>query len=118
VEESGAPAETVAPVLSLLDRSVGEAVRRAVPLRTATRRQKGHLAEQARRDHRWTSRAGEEGLNGLQEVEEELGLTVVTDELVPLGTRRAERGIPAGLDCEFQEVFLLVRSLAPEELPL
>jgi hypothetical protein len=55
---------------------------------------------------------------GAPGVEEELALTVGTDELVPLGTRRAERGIPAGLDCEFQEVFLLVRSLAPEELPL
>ena len=61
---------------------------------------------------------GEEALDGLREVEEELGLEVAPGELVPLGTRRAEKEIPAGLDREFQEVFLLVRSLSPEDLQL
>ena len=62
--------------------------------------------------------AGESALDGLREVEEELGLRVAADELVPLGTRRAKKRIPAGLDCEFQEVFLLVRFLSPEDLRL
>ena len=63
--------------------------------------------------------AGEETLEGgLREVEEELGLKVAPDELVQLGTRRSELEIPAGLDCEFQEVFLLVRSLSPKDLRL
>src|SRR5918997_2705032 len=63
--------------------------------------------------------AGEETLeSGLREVEEELGLTVASDELVPLGTRRSELQIPAGLDREFQEVFLLVRTLSPKDLRL
>ena len=62
--------------------------------------------------------AGEATLDGLREVEEELGLTVAADELVPLGTRRVERGIPAGIDREFQEVFLLVRALSPGDLRL
>jgi isopentenyldiphosphate isomerase len=61
--------------------------------------------------------AGEETLEGgLREIEEELGLKVAPDELVPLGTRRSELEIPAGLDREFQEVFLLVRSLFPKDL--
>jgi isopentenyldiphosphate isomerase len=61
--------------------------------------------------------AGEETFEGgLREVEEELGLKVETGELVPLGTRRSELEIPAGLDREFQEVFLLVRSLFPKDL--
>ncbi len=63
--------------------------------------------------------AGEETLQGgLREVEEELGLSVAAGDLVPLGTRRAELKIPAGLDREFQEVFLLMRSLSPEDLRL
>jgi isopentenyldiphosphate isomerase len=63
--------------------------------------------------------AGEETLEGgLREIEEELGLTVAPDELVPLGTRRSELQIPAGLDREFQEVFLLVRTLSPKDLRL
>jgi isopentenyldiphosphate isomerase len=62
--------------------------------------------------------AGESTLDGLREVEEELGLTVAADELVSLGTRRAEKEIPAGLDREFQEVFLLLRSLSPGDLRL
>ena len=62
--------------------------------------------------------AGESTLDGLREVEEELGLSVMADELVSLGTRKAEKEIPAGLDCEFQEVFLLVRSLSLTDLRL
>ena len=63
--------------------------------------------------------AGEETLEGgLREIEEELGLKVAPDELVQLGTLRSELEIPAGLDCEFQEVFLLVRSLSPKDLRL
>lgn len=63
--------------------------------------------------------AGEETLEGgLREAEEELGLAVAADELVPLGTRRVELEIPAGLDREFHEVFLLVRSLSPKDLYL
>jgi len=63
--------------------------------------------------------AGEEALEGgLREVEEELGLSVAAGDLIPLGTRRAELEIPAGLDRELQEVFLLVRSLSPKDLRL
>jgi isopentenyldiphosphate isomerase len=63
--------------------------------------------------------AGEETLEGgLREIEEELGLTVTPDELAPLGTRRSELQISAGLDREFQEVFLLVRALSPKDLRL
>ena len=63
--------------------------------------------------------AGEETLEGgLREIEEELGLKVAPGELIPLGTRRSELKIPAGLDREFQEVFLLVRSLSPKDLRL
>ncbi len=63
-------------------------------------------------------KAGESALDGLREVEEELGLTVAAGELVPLGTRKAEKKIPAGLDREYQEVFLLVRSLEKGDLNL
>jgi isopentenyldiphosphate isomerase len=62
--------------------------------------------------------AGEEALDGLREVEEELGLEVAPGELVSLGTRRAELEIPAGLDREFQDVFLLVRALSQRDLRL
>lgn len=62
--------------------------------------------------------AGESGLDGLREVEEELGLPVGPGDVVPLGTRRNELGIPAGMDREFQDVFLLVRRLAPADLRL
>jgi 8-oxo-dGTP pyrophosphatase MutT (NUDIX family) len=63
--------------------------------------------------------AGEETFEGgLREVEEELGMKVEPDELVPLGTRRSELEIPGGLDREFQEVFLLVRALSPKDLRL
>jgi len=63
--------------------------------------------------------AGEETLEGgLREIEEELGLPVNPDELIPLGTRSVESQIPAGLDREFHDVFLLVRPLSPEDLHL
>ena len=63
--------------------------------------------------------AGEETLEGgLREIEEELGLSIAAGDLIPLGTRRAELEIPAGLDREFQEVFLLVKNLSPEDLRL
>ena len=61
--------------------------------------------------------AGEEALEGgLRELGEELGLQVAPEDLIPLGTRRVELEIPAGIDREFQEVFLLVRSLSPKDL--
>ncbi len=63
-------------------------------------------------------RAGESALDGLREVEEELGLSVSADELIALGNRRVEKRIPAGLDREFQEVFVLVRSLCERDLHL
>lgn len=63
--------------------------------------------------------AGESTLEGgLREVEEELGLTASINELIPLGTRKMEKQIPAGLDREFQEVFLLIRPLSPGDLRL
>ena len=62
--------------------------------------------------------AGEGVLDGLRELEEELGLRVEPEELIPLGTRRIEQEISAGCDREFHEVFLLVRSLSPEDLRL
>lgn len=62
--------------------------------------------------------AGEEPLDGLREVEEELGLRADPGRLVPLGTRRAEQEIPGGLDREFQDVFLLRDDTPPGELRL
>lgn len=62
--------------------------------------------------------AGEKSLDGLREVEEELGLRVEPDRLVPLGTRRIEQEIPAGRDREFHEIFLLFDSTPPSELRL
>ncbi len=62
--------------------------------------------------------AGEETLDGLREVEEELGLRVEPERLVSLGTRRVEHEIPAGRDREFHEVFLLLDSTPPAELRL
>jgi isopentenyldiphosphate isomerase len=62
---------------------------------------------------------GEEALEGgLREIKEELGLQVAAGDLMPLGTRRAELELPTGIDREFQEVFLLVRSLSPKDLRL
>jgi isopentenyldiphosphate isomerase len=62
--------------------------------------------------------AGEETLDGLREVEEELGLMVQPERLVTLGTRRVEQEIPAGRDREFHEVFLLSDATPPENLRL
>jgi isopentenyldiphosphate isomerase len=62
--------------------------------------------------------AGEETLDGLREVEEELGLRVNPGRLVPLGTRKVVQQIPAGCDREFHEVFLLVDDTPPERLRL
>ncbi len=63
-------------------------------------------------------KVGESALDGLREIVEELGLSVSADELISLGTRRVERRMPAGLDREFQEVFMLTRSLSLEDLRL
>jgi isopentenyldiphosphate isomerase len=62
--------------------------------------------------------AGEEPLDGLREVEEELGLRVEPERLVPLGMRRAEQEIPGGLDREFQDVFLVRDDTPPGDLRL
>ena len=62
--------------------------------------------------------AGEEALDGVREVDEELGLKVAVADLLPLGTRRVELQIPEGIDREFQEVFLLLRPLSPIDLRL
>lgn len=62
--------------------------------------------------------AGEETLDGQREVEEELGLRVEPERLVPLGTRRVEQAIPGGRDREFHEVFLLFDDTPPEDLRL
>ena len=62
--------------------------------------------------------AGEEPLDGLREVEEELGLRVDPARLVPLGTRRVEQKIPGGLDREFHDVFLLWDDTPPGDLRL
>ncbi|HKH09941.1 MAG TPA: NUDIX domain-containing protein [Rubrobacter sp.] len=61
---------------------------------------------------------GENPLDGLREVEEELGLRVDPGRLVPLGLRRAEQKIPDGLDREFQDVFLLRDDTPPWDLRL
>jgi isopentenyldiphosphate isomerase len=61
---------------------------------------------------------GEEPLDGLREVEEELGLRVDPGRLVPLGTRRTEQKIPEGVDREFQDVFLIRDDTTPGDLRL
>jgi 8-oxo-dGTP pyrophosphatase MutT (NUDIX family) len=64
-------------------------------------------------------RSGEEPLRGgLREVEEELGLRVGAERLIPLGTRRIEQEIPGGCDREFHDVFLLFDLTPPEDLRL
>jgi isopentenyldiphosphate isomerase len=64
-------------------------------------------------------RSGEEPLTGgLRELEEELGLEVGPERLVPLGTRRIEQEIPEGCDREFHDVFLLFDPTPPEDLRL
>lgn len=62
--------------------------------------------------------AGEETLDGLREVEEELGLRVDPERLIPLGTIRVQQQIPDGCDREFHEVFLLADNTPPENLRL
>jgi isopentenyldiphosphate isomerase len=62
--------------------------------------------------------AGEETLDGLREIEEELGLRVDPERLVPLGTRKVEQHIPAGRDREFHEIFLLRDNTPPQSLSL
>ena len=62
--------------------------------------------------------AGERTLDGLREVEEELGLRVNPERLTPLGTIRIEQPLPAGCDREFHEVFLLQDDTLPEDLRL
>jgi 8-oxo-dGTP pyrophosphatase MutT (NUDIX family) len=63
--------------------------------------------------------AGEEPLEGgLRELEEELGLRVEPERLVPLGTRRVDLEIPQGLDRELHDVFLLLDDTPPGELRL
>ena len=62
--------------------------------------------------------AGEEMLDGLREVEEELGLQVEPHRLVPLGTRRVEQEIPGGFDREIHDVFLVFDATPPEGLRL
>jgi 8-oxo-dGTP pyrophosphatase MutT (NUDIX family) len=64
-------------------------------------------------------RSGEELLRGgLRELEEELGLEVEPERLIPLGIRSIEQEIPGGCDREFQEVFLLFDTTPAEELRL
>lgn len=62
--------------------------------------------------------AGERVMDGIREVEEELGLRVDPSRLLPLGTRRIEQDIPAGCDREFHEVFLLLDSTPPQRMSL
>jgi isopentenyldiphosphate isomerase len=62
--------------------------------------------------------AGEDTLDSLREVEEELGLRVEPDRLVPLGTRKVAQEIPEGCDREFHEVFLLSDVTPPGNLSL
>lgn len=62
--------------------------------------------------------SGESALDGLRELEEELGLKPDPERLVRLGTRRVEQDIPAGTDREFHDVFLLLQSLSPDGIKL
>ena len=62
--------------------------------------------------------AGEEPLDGLRELEEELGLNPDPERLISLGTRRIEQDIPQGCDREFHDVFLLNDETPPEKLNL
>ena len=61
---------------------------------------------------------GEEPLDGLRELEEELGLRVDPERLIPLGCRRIEQEIPGGCDREFHDVFLLFDPTPPQEMRL
>ena len=62
--------------------------------------------------------AGEKPLDGLRELEEELGLSPDPGSLVPLGTRRIEQDISQGYDRELHDVFLLEDDTPAEELNL
>jgi isopentenyldiphosphate isomerase len=62
--------------------------------------------------------AGEGTLDGLREVEEELGLRIAPERLVLLGTRRIEQEIPSGCDREVHEIFLVFDATHPEDLRL
>lgn len=62
--------------------------------------------------------AGENTLDGLRELEEELGLSPDPERLVPLGIRSIEQDISQGCDREFQDIFLLADDTPPEELQL
>jgi len=62
--------------------------------------------------------SGEETVDGLREVEEELGLRIEPARLVPLGTRRVEQEIPGGCDRELHEVFLVCDATPPGDLRL
>ncbi|MDI3339171.1 MAG: NUDIX domain-containing protein [Sphaerobacter sp.] len=58
-------------------------------------------------------RSGETLAEVVREAEEELGLPLALDELVPVGRRRAVGRGPGWLDCEIQEVFV---ALVPDGL--
>jgi isopentenyldiphosphate isomerase len=63
--------------------------------------------------------AGEKPLKGgLRELEEELGLRVDPERLVPLGSRRIEQEIAGGCDREFHDVFLLFDPTPPQRMRL
>ena len=62
--------------------------------------------------------SGEETVDGLREVEEELGLRIEPERLVPLGTRSVEQEIPGGCDRELHEVFLVCDATPPGDLRL
>ena len=63
--------------------------------------------------------AGEKPLRGgLRELEEELGLRVDPERLIPLGSRRIEQEIPGGCDREFHDVFLLFDPTPPQRMRL
>ena len=63
-------------------------------------------------------RSGEGIMDGLRELEEELGLEVQPERLIPLGTRRKEQEIPNGCDREFHGIFLLLDPTPPRNLRL
>jgi isopentenyldiphosphate isomerase len=63
--------------------------------------------------------AGESPLGGMRELREELGIDVVADALVPLGTRHSVIASGEGaLDCELIHVFLLRDDRHPEAYPI
>lgn len=63
-------------------------------------------------------RAGEEVMDGLRELEEELGLRVEPERLVFLGTRRMVLREPGRFERELQEVYLLPDPTPPGSLRL